>query len=244
LADRLDQLSFLTLSGVSYSKTCDGKDRAANSQLSSLEFAADVTAPSTNRYCRWDATDGLITGSSASNTDLVAADTPSYKMLVDLKAYAKVQYLRGMRASGNEELYHVFMHPYGVAKLKQDSDFLANLRSAGPRGSGNPLFNGGMMTHDGLVIHEFRHVYNTTGAADGSKWGGGAVDGQRVLLCGAQALGMADLGNPQWDEEGFDYKNGQGIAIAKILGLKKPVFRSHVTGTDEDFGVICVDTAI
>lgn len=242
LADRIDQMAFLTLSGVEYSKKNTGADRDANSQLSTLEFAADVSAPSTNRHLRWDATTGLEPGDTSA---VDTPDTPSYEMLVEAKAYAKTQYLRGIRGSGNEEYFHVFMTPQGMAKMKMDPDYLANVRSAGPRSEKNTLFSGSIIMQDGLVIHEFRHVYNTSGAAAGSKWGsGGAVDGQRILMCGAQALGLADLGNPYWVEEGKDYENQQGISIGKILGFKKPVFRSQVTGSDEDFGVICLDTAI
>ena len=40
-----------------------------------------------------------------------------------------------------------------------------------------------------------------------------------------------------------DYDNQQGIAYGKILGFKKPVFDSLQTGTQEDFGIICVDVA-
>lgn len=241
LADRIDQMAFLTLSGVGYDKKNTGANRDSNSQLSTLEFAADVTAPSANRHLRWDASTGLEAGDT---TAIDPADTPSYKMLVEAKAYAKTQYLRGIRGSGNEEYFHVFMTPQGMAKLKLDADYLANVRSAGPRGDKNTLFSGSIVMQDGLVIHEFRHVYNTSGAPSGSKWGGGDVNGQRVLMCGAQALGLADLGNPYWNEEGKDYENQQGIAIGKILGFKKPVFRSQVTGSEEDFGVICLDTAI
>lgn len=97
---------------------------------------------------------------------------------------------------------------------------------------------------DGLLIHEFRHVYNTTGAAGGSKWGGGAVDGQRILFAGAQALGFCDLGAPLWIEKGFDYDNQQGISIAKMLGFLKPRWPSVIDGPDQDFGVLCIDTAI
>jgi N4-gp56 family major capsid protein len=244
LADRCDQLAFLTLSGVAYTFNTNGSTRTTNSQLSALDFAADVTAPSTNRYTRWDATNGLIT-SGASNGDLTTADTPSYAMLVEMKAHAKHLLMRGVKGDGNEEYYHVFMHPYAMAKLKLDSDYLANLRNAGPRSNGNPLFTGGMVTQDGLVIHEFRHVFNTTGLADGARWGTSSdVHGCRVLMCGAQALGYADLGNPYWVEEGFDYENGQGISVGKIVGLKKPVFRSQVTGTDEDFSVLACDVAM
>ena len=242
IGDRIDQMAFLTLSGVSYQYTNNGIARSAKSQLKELEFAADVTAPSTNRHLRWDASTGLEAGNTAA---VAADDTPTYAMLVQAKAYAKTQYIRGIRGNGNEEFYHVFMHPLGMAKLKLDSDYLANLRSAGPRSENNPLFSGSVVTQDGLVIHEFRHVFNTTGAGSTSKWGStGAVDGQRVLLCGAQALGMADLGNPYWNEEMFDYGNAQGISVGKILGLLKPRFPSQASGSTEDFGVLCIDTAI
>lgn len=246
LGDRLDQMAFLTASGVAYSKKNNGGNRPAldlGMNLTDLAFAGDVTAPTANRHLRWVAASGTL---EAGNTaSVVATDTPSYKMLVLAKAYAKDHYMRGVKASGNTEIFHVFMTPQGMAKLKLDPDYIANLRNAGIRGDGNPLFSGGMVTQDGLVIHEFRHVYNTKGAASGSKWGAsGTVDGQRTLFCGAQALAFADLGEPTWAEEGFDYGNQQGIAVRKVLGLKKPVFRSAVTGTEEDFGILCVDTAI
>lgn len=243
LADRIDQMAFLTMSGVAYSKTNNGAARASDSQLTQLEFASDVTAPSTNRHYRWDATNGLEAGATAS---VVAADTPSYAMLVEAKAQAKVNYIRGIRGKGGEEFYHIFMSPQGMAKLKLDADYLANLRNAGPRGGNNSLFSGSVVTQDGLIIHEYRHVYNTSKATSGvDKWGAGSdVDGQRVILAGAQALGMADLGSPYWVEEGKDYENQQGISVGKIFGFKKPVFHSNYNETSEDFGLMVIDTAI
>lgn len=241
LSDRIDQLAILTLSGVTYDTKTNGAARTG-SNLIDLEFAADVTAPSTNRGYRWDATTGLMTD---GNANLAAGDKPSYAMLVELKALAKDKFIRGIRGEGGTETYHAFMTPQGMAALKLDADFLANVRSAGVRGGKNPLFAGSdSILVDGIYIHEFRHVYNTTGLAGGSKWGGGTVEGQRVLFCGAQALGWADLGNPSWDEESYDYGNQQGISVGKILGFKKPVFRSLVDGANEDFGVITCDTAI
>ena len=242
LAERLDQMALLILSGVALTKKTNGAARSS-STLNTLEFAADVTAPSANRYRRWSATSGLL---PASTTSMLAADTPSYKMLVEAKAYAKDQYIRGIKGPGGQEYFHVFMTPQGVANLKLDADYLANVRGAGIRGDSNTLFTGAVANVDGLIIHEFRHVYNTTGAASGSKWGStSTLDGQRVLLCGAQALAFADLGAPFWDErDHFDYGNQYGISIGKVIGFKKPVFKSPVTGTNEDFGVLCIDTAI
>jgi N4-gp56 family major capsid protein len=241
LADRMDQMAFLTMSGVSFAKKNNGADRDAGSQLASLAFASDVVAPSANRHFRWDATNGLVAGDT---TSVIAADTPSYAMLVEAKAKAKVNYIRGIRGQGGEEVYHVFMSPQGMAKLKLDTDFLTNVRNAGPRSGKNVLFSGSIPTVDGLVIHEYRHVYNTAGAADGNKWGGGSIDGQRIIFAGAQAMGMADLGNPYWDEIDADYNNQQGISVGKIMGMLKPKFQSQVSGTEEDFGLMVIDTAI
>ena len=239
LADRIDQMSFLTLSGIAYTYTNKGALRAVNPtgrNLSDLAFASDVAAPTSNRWRRWDVTDGLQAGATAS---VAAADLPSWEMMVETKAFMKDQYIRGIKGPGGAEYYHVFMTPQGIAKLKQDDSFLANLRNAGPRGESNPLFSGSMLTQDGLIIHEFRHVFQAT------DWGtGGTQAGQAVLFCGAQAMGMADIGLPYWDEESFDYGNQHGISIGKIFGLLKPKFNSIYSGQAEDFGVVRIDTAI
>lgn len=250
LGDRIDQLCFLTLSGIEYGLRTNGSDRpvlATGRNFTDLEFAADVTPPTAGRHLRWDASVGdhgaLQPGDTA---EISADDTLSYRALVLAQAYAKDNLMRGIRAGGGEELFHVFVTPTGMAQLRLDPDFLANVRNAGVRGDANSLFAGvSSVLLDGMVVHQYRHVFDTRGAASGDKWGAtGTVDGQRVLLCGAQALGMCDLGAPYWDEEQFDYNNSYGIAIGKMFGLKKPVFHSDVTGQDEDYGVLVIDTAI
>lgn len=241
LADRCDQLAFLTLSGVSYSMHTNGKPRVG-SDFVNLEFASDVSAPTSDRLLVWDE-NGF--GVNATNASLTAKDTPTWKMLVEAKAYAKDNYIRPIRGESGMEVYNVFMTPQGIAKLKQDEDFMKAWQNAMPRSSSNPLFKGAPVIYvDGLAIYEYRHVYNTKGAASGDKWGGGTVDGQRVLLCGTQALAYADIGSPEWVEKMFDYDNQQAISTGKIIGMKKPVFHSQVSGSNQDFGVIAIDTAI
>lgn len=243
LADRMDQLAFLTLAGVSYVYRNNGALRSG-SALPGLTFAADVKAPSANRRLRWDATNGALVPNGATSA-VTTADKPSYKLLVLLKAYAKTKYIRGVRSNGGDEQYLVFLDPMGMAALKLDPDYIANLRSGMTRGESNPLFKGGVTLVDGLTIYEFRHVFNTRGMASGSKWGsGGTVDGCQMLFCGAQALGFADIGSPNWVEKMFDYDNKQGISVAKILGFLKPQFPSiYEDGSTEDFGVINVYVA-
>lgn len=243
LADRMDQLAFLTLSGVSYQMRNNGVTRPG-SDFPYLEFAADVSAPTAKRFGRWNGTSKALevgTGTGA----VAAADTPTWEMLVQAKAYAKENYIRGITEKGGEESYHVFLTPQAMAKLKLDATYMQNLRHAQSRDGANPLFSGSTVKVDGLYLHEFRHVYNTSGAASGSKWGsGGAVDGCQVLFCGAQAMGMADIGNAEWNEESDDYGNSHGIAVAKMLGFLKPKFYTQYSGgTVQDHGVISLYTA-
>ena len=254
IADRIDQLAFLTLSGVAYTQKNNGALRpvyTSGQNLGDLAFNGDITAPTSNRHRRWDATNGLSAGDV---TAVVAADKLAYNTIVDLKAYAKDNYIRGIRSAGNEETFHLFVTPQVMADIKLDSDFLANVRNAGVRGPSNSLFAGSTsLMVDGVFIHEFRHVFNTSGATTGTssnagaagyKWGADAdVNGSACLFCGAQSLAMADIGLPEMVEDNFDYGNQNGISIGKIFGLKKPKFNSDINGAVEDFGVIRLDVA-
>lgn len=244
LADRIDQLAFLTLSGVAYTSTLRGGTRSS-STFAGLDFAGDVTTPSTNRHFQWDGNIGSLIASDLA-TISVADDFPSWAMLVEAKAVAKEKFIRGIKGPGGQEFYHVFMTPTGMAKLRQDADYLANVRNAGVRGSSNELFKGtDTVLVDGLMIHEYRHVFNNGGLADGSRAGVSTdVTYQRTLFCGAQALGMADIGAPEWVEKGFDYDNQQGISIGKLFGFLKPVFHSNLDNADEDFGLMVIDNTI
>ena len=86
-------------------------------------------------------------------------------MSCELKAYAKDNYIRGIRGAGNDEMFHLFVTPQQMKDLKLDSDFLANVRNAGVRGNANSLFAGSSsLMVDGIMIHEFRHVFNNNTA--------------------------------------------------------------------------------
>lgn len=244
LADRADQLAFLTMSGVSYAMKPNGTARVG-SDLVNLEFAADVSAPTAARVARWNGTTkALAIGGSTS--DVAAADLPMWELFVEAKAYMKDQYVRGVKEDGGEETYHAFLTPQAMAKLKLDDTYMQNLRHAQQRGDGNKLFTGSSVKIDGIYLHEFRHVYNCAGATSGvDQWGAGSnVEGCQILFCGAQALGMADIGSPEWVEKEFDYNNQQGISIAKMLGFLKPKFLSQYSGnTVQDFGVFSIYVA-
>jgi len=245
LANRIDQLAFLTMSGVSYAQKTDGSTRTSGA-FPSLSFASDVSAPTTNRHRRVTAdASSVYTGLAAGNTASVdATDILSYAAIVDLVTYAKTSYLKPLIVGG-KEYYTAFIRPEGLAQLKKDDDFQRAVVTGLPRSDKNPFFTGGTVTVDGLILHEHRLVYNTKGASSGSKWGaGGAIDGSRMLICGSQAMGMADLGSPEWAEKWFNYNSSPGVNVDKMFGLLKPKFYSTYHGAVEDFGVIAVDHAI
>ena len=236
LANRVDQLVFLTLSGISYAYHNDGRQRV-NSPFPNLAFAADVSGPTAKRGLMWHG--NALDASDTSQ--IVSTDTLSYSALVELNAYAKTHYVKPIIAGG-KEYYIVLLQPQSYAQLKLDADFQRAITTALPRNSNNPFFTGGTVTIDGLVIHEHRLVYKNVAAPDGQRWGsGGTVNGTRTLLCGSQALGMADLGAPDWVEKKFQYDSVQGINVDKMFGLLKPQFYSIYDRSVEDFGCVTLD---
>ena len=143
--------------------------------------------------------------------------------------------------------YHLWLvHPNTMARLWKNSDFRSSLVSADARGSNHAIFKDAAVTVGGLIVRSYERVFSTIGAASGAKWGAGsAINGTRSLLLGAQALALADLGVPEWEEETKDYNNRQGFGIAKMGGWLKPKFpSSYDGGSEEDFSVMAVDMAI
>lgn len=237
LANRTDQLAFLTLSGIGFAYKNNGAERI-NSAFPQLSFAADVKAPTAKRSLMWDGTSLQL-----SNTGSITSDyLPSYRMIVDLIAYAKEHYVRPLM-DGGKQYFVMLVAPGTLANLKKDPDYQrAVVAVAAKSGTDSPWFTGATVTVDGAVLHEHNLVYTTKGAAAGKKWGaGGNVNGTRTLLCGAQAMGMVDLGAPDWVEKLFQYDSQQGINVDKMLGLLKPQFHSIYDDSVEDHGVVACD---
>lgn len=238
-----DELHFLTASGISYSLNCDGSPRVplpGQDDLGDLVFAADVKPPSANRHFNWTGT-ALAAGDT---TAITSSFTPTYGMIVDLMTEARSRRLPPLRVGG-QEMYLLLVHPRTYGALKKDDDFRTAVLTGMPRDPKNPVFTGATITMDGAIIATHNLVYNTKGAASGSKWGStGTVDGTRTLLLGAQALGLADLEVPQMEEESIDHNRRQSVCIEHMGGLLKPQFYSIYDKSVEDFGVMACDHAI
>lgn len=243
LAETLEDQAVLTASGISYAFNVDGSPRvtpAGQDDWTDLEYAADVSAPTANRHVRWDATDGLVAGDT---TQVAAVDVPTYALIPELEALGSTSRLPPIRVGG-EEYYLWLVHKNTMSKLWQNSDFRSVVVDGQVRGPNNPIFKGSKVTMNNLIIRPYNRTYNTKGAASGSKWGGGDVNGTRSLLMGAQALALCDLGAMNWEEGFYDLKARWALGIDKMCGWLKPKFESSYTGTVEDFSIMAVDLAL
>lgn len=237
LADRLEEMAFLTLSGVTYGFRYTGAVRIAGSQWLNLKFAPDVTAPSTNRV--------LYPGSVTTTASLTTTDIFTWDLIVKAMTFASRKRLKPIRIGGKNR-YVLIMSPEQMRDLKQNSDYKTILSRADARGPANKLFTGASAIIDNAILYESQKVYNTLGKASGSKYGAsGTVDGAEALVLGAQALGFAKIGDAEWVEsDNQDYENRQGLGYGRMFGFKKPKFQAFYDNfTSEDFGVIALYTA-
>jgi N4-gp56 family major capsid protein len=246
--DTKDRLMMNTLSGISYATELDGSSRGSTCEWSQNRFANDVSAPSTNRHFRWDvSTSNTLT--SGDTTAVAATDLPTWNMFIDMRTelpMMRVKPVRGKWGNG-QDLYICLVHPRTMGVIKKDPTFQQNMRDAMARGDKHPFFRGAdTYMVDGILLISHRYVYSTLGAASGSKWGaGGLVDGTRSLFLGAQALGMTEISGPKMISRDDDYENLHGISMSIKFGFKKVVWPDqYMNNSQEDFGVVAVDSAI
>lgn len=236
LADKIDELMFLMASGVAFTLKTNGATRST-SQLPNLKFAASVTAPTSARK--------MYGGSATSTATLTTSDKLNWNLVVRARAYAKRKKVKPIR-SGGQEYYCLVVSTEQMRDLKTDNTYQTLVAKAGVRGTNNPLFNNAVAVIDSTILYEHNKTFNTLGAGSGSKYGAaGTVDGAQSLLLGAQALGLATIGNVDYEEsDNTDYKNRPGMAVGRLLGMVKPVFKSiEDSNTSQDFGVISLYTA-
>lgn len=240
-SEKLDELFFLTMSGISYTLKLDGSTRSG-SQLPQLAFASDVAAPSSGRK--------KYAGSATSTATLTNSDTLTWNTAIGVQSYARRKRIRPIMGGGKPH-FVLLISTEGRKALVQDSTYQTNVGRAGPRGSDSPLFKNALAVIDGVIIYDHNKVATTLGLSSGNKWGsGGTVEGSQALLVGAQALGYSTLGPVSYAEStNTDYGNRPGVAAGRMFGILKPQFASltDLSGgvpTKQDYGVVSFYHAI
>jgi N4-gp56 family major capsid protein len=234
LPDKLDELMFLTVSGRSYTLNTNGSTRSS-SQLSQLSFAADVVADTSNRR--------VYAGSATAESDVTTTDKFSWATIVAAKSKAIRKKIRPIR-DGGKGYFVIVMSPEQERDLVLDPTYQTIVSRAGGEGFPEPALHGcsgGGAGRDPLLPQQgVQHL------GHGYKWGSGnTIDGAQALLLGAQAGGLATLGNMFMREsDNTDYGNRPGIGIGRKIGMLKPQFKSLPDSSSlEDFGVISIRSA-
>lgn len=129
-----------------------------------------------------------------------------------------------IKTTEDEDWYVLFVDSYGMRDLRADTTIAAANREAWARGKDNPLFTGGDLLYDGVIIREIEEITNHVD----TEWGTGATangldnggnGGSRVamgFMCGQQAvcygLGQAPMFRRK-KEDDYEFNNGVGIEL-------------------------------
>lgn len=202
--------------------------------------------------------DRILYGSAKSNlsagnhtSSLATIDTTNDKMKASVVTLAKRMaqqadpHIAPIRVNDDEEWYIMFCDPYAFRDLKEDSTIAQANREAWQRGSENPIFTGGDLIYDGVILREIPEIANFIDGTTGSNgvWGGSAAaDGlntagnssNRVgvsFLCGQQAVSYGLGQRPDLiPDELKDYKFQPGVACELKLKIQKSYFNSKQHG--------------
>lgn len=228
--------AFAHLCGVPYDVSTTNEWYHDGTDLG-ITFSNAPRAPDTNHIYRvgGHASDDLVGGDPTALIDIHIGSR--------LKAIAKSLPvpIRPALIHG-KELYVLFVHPYQVAHLKDNSRWLARMEKTIQGGVvDGPLVDGALGIDDGVLWVESSYVFP---GVDGSN--ARVANCRRAVFCGAQALaiGLAkqydDESTFTSDEENWDYRNNKGVSATILAGFGSPYFALAAEGTTEDFAKIVV----
>lgn len=243
-----------------------GGVEASGATGSSAASAANMDTWNTNNQ------DRILYGSAKSNntsgdhtTSLGTIDTTNDKLDTDV-----ISLLRRMAADANplirpitiendNPFYVYFVGKYGFRDLAQDSAMQQANREARERGIKNPLFQGGDLMWDNVLIVEVpdldKFIDSTSGGLWDGVWGAGATgdslktggaSSSRVgvgFFCGAQALVMGRGRDASFKtKKEDDYEHLNGVAISAKHDIKKSFFNNKQHGMLTHFHSASLDS--
>ncbi len=212
--------------------------------------------------------DRILYGAAKSNntsgdhtTSLATIDTTSDKATAALITVAKRMaqqadpHIRPIKVEEDEEWFVLFCDPFAFRDLRDDTTISAANRDAWQRfdrGGSNPIFKGGDLLYDAIIIREIPEIAVFIDGDSGTNglWGGNSTaDGlntagdssSRVganFLCGQQAVsyGLGQRPLLKVDRE-FDYGFQPGVAVELKHDIDKSFFN------DIQHGVVTVYTS-
>lgn len=164
---------------------------------------------------------------------IAASDVITRDMLSRLKVKAETASpkIRPIRIDKGDEYYVVFTDSHVFRELQADSYVAAANRDARASGLSNPIFTGGSLIVDGMIIVKVPEI---TSGDNSQIVNGSSVNISPVYLCGAQAICMAVGARPELITMDKDYKALQGVGVKEMRGLAKTLFGSNASADRSD----------
>ena len=140
--------------------------------------------------------------------------------------------IRPIRVAEDEDFYVMFVNSSSMRDLRNDTAMQAANRDARQRGENNPLFRGGDLLWDSVIIREVPEI-PTTGDV-----GTASARVSPNYLCGAQAIGIGWAQTAKAISNNTDYGFRNGVGVMEYRGIEKFVFEDQI-----DHGVVTVYSA-
>lgn len=160
--------------------------------------------------------------------------TPAAISLMKRIAQTASPAIKPIRLNEDEEWFVLFTGSRAFRDLANNATMTQANRDARQRGMDNPLFTGGSLIWDGVIIREVPEIGVLAGV------GAGAIDVQAAYLCGAQAVGVAWAQRTKTTTDTRDYGYINGCGIQEMRGIEKLIFGSGSGDTDDlkDHGLV------
>lgn len=219
----------------------------------SLTYAA-ATAGQRNTYLTNNA-DRILFGAAIANgvsnvfaTALATIDNTADKLtaavlnLAKRRARTASPHIRPIKVNNDEEWFVVFVPSLPFRDLSADPVIVDAMKYAWQRGQDNPLFTGGDLLYNGMIIREIPElpVLRTTDT------GGSTIDVGASYMCGAQALGIGWAQRTTTRTNVRDYGFMNGVAVQEMRGIGKLRWGVDATTdktTPVDAGIVTIWTA-
>lgn len=195
----------------------------------------DANAAARNAYLV-DNADRVLFGAARSNNasnnfanSLANIDNSSDKLtcaqisLAKRMAQLASPAIRPIRLSEDEEWFVMFANSLAFRDLSTDPVMTQANREVRQRGMNNPLFTGGSLVWDGVIIREIPEI----------PFYASSIQVGPNFLCGAQSLGIAWARRPRTTTDVRDYGFRHGVGIAEIRGVDKLIFGKGASDTDD-----------
>lgn len=148
--------------------------------------------------------------------------------------------IRPITVKGDEEWFVLFVNSYQMRDLMSDPTIQNTLQYAAERGADNPLFTGGDLVYQGVIVHEIPELPVIAGA------GASGIDVGAAFLCGAQALGVVWAQRSKTTTNTRDYGFMHGVGVQEMRGIGKLRWGTDATVEDtapKDAGIVTMFTS-